>query len=92
MLASLNSLKVAGIQERNKMSIKAPTAVFLVFLASCTLLAGTAFAGSCVDQGCHASQLSFKYLHGPLAAEELGHKQQLEFLYTEVAFPQTDGG
>lgn len=27
-----------------------------------------------------------------LAAEELDHKQQLEFLYTEVAFPQTDGG
>jgi rubrerythrin len=27
-----------------------------------------------------------------LAAQELDHKQQLEFLYTEVAFPQTDGG
>jgi len=27
-----------------------------------------------------------------LAAQELEHKQQLEFLYTEVAFPQTDGG
>ncbi|MFC1938993.1 ferritin family protein [Chloroflexota bacterium] len=27
-----------------------------------------------------------------LAAQELEHKQQLEFLYTEVAFSQTDGG
>jgi rubrerythrin len=27
-----------------------------------------------------------------LAAQELGHKQKVEFLYTEVAFPQTDGG
>jgi rubrerythrin len=27
-----------------------------------------------------------------MAAQELEHKQQLEFLYTEVAFPQTDGG
>lgn len=27
-----------------------------------------------------------------LASEELGHKQKMEFLYTETAFPQTDGG
>ena len=27
-----------------------------------------------------------------LAAQELMHKQRVEFLYTEVAFPQTDGG
>lgn len=27
-----------------------------------------------------------------LAAQELEHKHKLEFLYTEVAFPQTDGG
>ncbi|MBI2861033.1 MAG: ferritin family protein [Chloroflexi bacterium] len=27
-----------------------------------------------------------------LAAQELKHKQRVEFLYTEVAFPQTDGG
>ncbi len=27
-----------------------------------------------------------------LAAQELEHKQKVEFLYTEVAFPQTDGG
>ena len=33
-----------------------------------------------------------KKLLEELAAQELGHKQQLEFLYTEVAFPQTDGG
>ncbi|MFC2024531.1 ferritin family protein [Chloroflexota bacterium] len=33
-----------------------------------------------------------KKLLEELAAQELGHKQQLELLYTEVAFPQTDGG
>jgi rubrerythrin len=27
-----------------------------------------------------------------LAAQELGHKQKVEFLYNEVAFPQTEGG
>ncbi len=27
-----------------------------------------------------------------LAAQELEHKQRVEFLYTEVVFPQTDGG
>ena len=27
-----------------------------------------------------------------LAAQELQHKRTVEFLYTEVAFPQTDGG
>jgi rubrerythrin len=27
-----------------------------------------------------------------LASEELKHKQKVEFLYTETAFPQTDGG
>ena len=27
-----------------------------------------------------------------LASQELEHKQKMEFLYTEVAFPQTDGG
>ena len=27
-----------------------------------------------------------------LAAQELEHKQKVEYLYTEVAFPQTDGG
>jgi rubrerythrin len=27
-----------------------------------------------------------------LASQELGHKQKVEFLYTQVAFPQTDGG
>jgi rubrerythrin len=27
-----------------------------------------------------------------LAAQELEHKQRIESLYTEVAFPQTDGG
>jgi len=33
-----------------------------------------------------------KKLFEELAAQELGHKQRVEFLYTEVAFPQTDGG
>jgi rubrerythrin len=27
-----------------------------------------------------------------LADQELEHKRRVEFLYTEVAFPQTDGG
>jgi len=27
-----------------------------------------------------------------LASQELEHKRRVEFLYTEVAFPQTDGG
>jgi rubrerythrin len=27
-----------------------------------------------------------------LASEELGHKQKVESMYTQVAFPQTDGG
>ena len=33
-----------------------------------------------------------KKLLEELASQELEHKQQVEFLYTEVAFPQTDGG
>ena len=33
-----------------------------------------------------------KTLFEDLAAQELGHKQRVEFLYNEVAFPQTDGG
>jgi rubrerythrin len=33
-----------------------------------------------------------KSLLEALAAEELGHKQRVETLFTEVAFPQTDGG
>ncbi len=33
-----------------------------------------------------------KTLLNELAAQELGHKERVEFLYTEVAFPQTDGG
>jgi len=33
-----------------------------------------------------------KRLFGKLASQELEHKQRVEFLYTEVAFPQTDGG
>ncbi len=37
-----------------------------------TLLAGVALAGTCIEGGCHASELDYKYLHGPLAAEEAG--------------------
>jgi len=33
-----------------------------------------------------------KRLLEELASQELEHKQKTEFLYTEVAFPQTDGG
>ncbi len=33
-----------------------------------------------------------KRLFEELALQELKHKQKVEFLYTEVAFPQTDGG
>jgi len=33
-----------------------------------------------------------KRLFEELASQELEHKQKAEFLYTEVAFPQTDGG
>lgn len=33
-----------------------------------------------------------KRLLEQLAAQELEHKRRVEFLYTEVAFPQTDGG
>jgi rubrerythrin len=33
-----------------------------------------------------------KRLLEELASQELEHKQKMEFLYTEVAFPQTDGG
>ena len=33
-----------------------------------------------------------KRLIEELASQELEHKQRVEFLYTEVAFPQTDGG
>ena len=33
-----------------------------------------------------------KKLLEELAAQELEHKQRVEFLYTEVAFPQTAGG
>ena len=33
-----------------------------------------------------------KTLIEDLASQELEHKQRVEYLYTEVAFPQTDGG
>jgi rubrerythrin len=33
-----------------------------------------------------------KHMLDDLAAQELEHKRRIETLYTEVAFPQTDGG
>ena len=33
-----------------------------------------------------------RHLLEDLASQELEHKKRVEFLYTEVAFPQTDGG
>jgi rubrerythrin len=53
------------------------------------------------EQISHEFYLGFASIHpdGPIkrvleeiASQELMHKQQVEFLYTEVAFPQTDGG
>jgi hypothetical protein len=35
-------------------------------------MAGSSWAGSCVDKGCHAPLIAHKYLHGPLAAESVG--------------------
>ena len=41
----------------------------------------------------HAHPLGeVKTLLEDLASQELGHKHRLEYLYTEVAFPQTAGG
>ena len=49
----------------------------------------------------HELYLALAGLHPPgevkrllekLASQELDHKQKVEFLYTEAAFPQTDGG
>ena len=53
------------------------------------------------EKSAHELYLSLARIHPPgevkrlfekLAAQELGHKHKVEFLYTEVAFPQTDGG
>jgi rubrerythrin len=53
------------------------------------------------EKASHAFYLSLAGVHpsGPvrrlleqLAVQELEHKRRVEFLYTEVAFPQTDGG
>ena len=33
-----------------------------------------------------------KQMFHTLASQELQHKEKMEFFYTEVAFPQTDGG
>ncbi len=39
-----------------------------------------------------SDQKKVKSLLERLASQELEHKQRVEFLYTEVAFPQTNGG
>ena len=53
------------------------------------------------EKTAHESYLALSQAHPPgevkklleeLASQELGHKHKLEFLYTEVAFPQTAGG
>ena len=53
------------------------------------------------EKASHAFYLSLAGVHPAgrvrtmleqLASQELRHKQRVEFLYTEVAFPQTDGG
>jgi rubrerythrin len=53
------------------------------------------------EKAAHTFYISFAALHPAgqvkkllenLAAQELEHKQRVEFLFTEVAFPQTDGG
>ncbi|OGO42338.1 MAG: hypothetical protein A2137_05470 [Chloroflexi bacterium RBG_16_58_8] len=33
-----------------------------------------------------------KSLLEEIASQELGHKQKVEIMYAEVAYPQTDGG
>lgn len=53
------------------------------------------------EKAAHTFYISFAALHPAdrvrelledLAAQELEHKQRVELLFTEVAFPQTDGG
>jgi len=53
------------------------------------------------EKASHAFYLSLAGVHPSgrvrslleqLAAQELEHKRRVEFIYTEVAFPQTDGG
>jgi rubrerythrin len=53
------------------------------------------------EKASHELYLSLAHIHPDgevktlfegMAAQELGHKQRVEFLYNEVAFPQTDGG
>jgi rubrerythrin len=53
------------------------------------------------EKAAHEFYLTLAAIHPPgntrhllekLASEELKHKQEVEQMYTEVAFPQTDGG
>jgi rubrerythrin len=53
------------------------------------------------EKAAHTFYISFAAIHPAgqvrrlledLATQELEHKQRVEFLFTEVAFPQTDGG
>ncbi|PLX40912.1 MAG: hypothetical protein C0609_11660 [Deltaproteobacteria bacterium] len=47
-------------------------ASIFVAVAAFALAVGVASADNCLDGGCHADEVNYKYLHGPLAAEELG--------------------
>ncbi|GAB4257570.1 MAG: hypothetical protein Kow0092_04550 [Deferrisomatales bacterium] len=47
------------------------TAVAAAWLGTLGLWAA-AGAGTCIDGGCHQEIVSTRYLHGPVAAEELG--------------------
>jgi len=42
----------------------------LPFAAVLTLLSVTSLASTCVNGSCHAKTVQFKFLHGPLAAEQ----------------------
>jgi hypothetical protein len=47
-------------------------AALLICAALVLSFTGTAFSGTCIDGGCHKSQVTHKFLHGPLAAEGAG--------------------
>lgn len=49
-----------------KLRVVAPACLFAVLCFS-----GMAFSGSCIEGGCHQEKMSLKYLHGPVAAEEV---------------------
>ena len=50
--------------QTGKISVACAVALLLGFAA-------LSYAGSCIDGGCHEDKVDYKYLHGPLAAEEV---------------------